>query len=256
MDQHTISHSGAWRAGGHVVRTRCSEFPREHISEPHRHDEAQLVLAADGAMIMDTAEGPLVVPPHGVAWIPCGVVHNARMIGSVSTMTVWIQRLPKYELPTKCRAVNGTPVMRRLLQEIMKIGLRAYPGSLASSDVGLLLNEFETLPALPDRLPLPKDPRLAAQCISFLRGPSAHQTISEWSATLRMSRRTFTRRFRQETGVSFVAWRQQACLFAALPRLAAGESITTIAIDLGYESPAAFTTMFKRHQGMPPSRRF
>ncbi len=67
-----------------------------------------------------------------------------------------------------------------------------------------------------------------------------------------MSRRAFTRLFRKETGLSFSAWRQQACLFAAMPRLAAGEAITTIALDLGYESPAAFTTMFKRLQGVPP----
>jgi AraC-like DNA-binding protein len=122
--------------------------------------------------------------------------------------------------------------------------------------VGRLLSEFAALPALPARLPLPKDPRLAAHCQSFLCGPSARQTIDEWSASLCMSRRTFTRRFRRETGLSFTEWRQQACLFAVLPRLAAGESITDIAIDLGYESPAAFTTMFKRHQGVPPSRCF
>jgi AraC-like DNA-binding protein len=43
------------------------------------------------------------------------------------------------------------------------------------------------------------------------------------------------------------------CLpFPQHERLAAGEAITTIALDLGYESPAAFTTMFKRLQGVPP----
>ena len=68
-----------------------------------------------------------------------------------------------------------------------------------------------------------------------------------------MGRRAFTRAFRKETGLSFGAWRQQACLLIALPRLAAGEAVTTIALDLGYESPAAFTTMFKRLVGVAPS---
>jgi AraC-like DNA-binding protein len=71
-----------------------------------------------------------------------------------------------------------------------------------------------------------------------------------------MSRRTFTRLFRKETGLTFSAWRQQACLFAAMPRLAADEAVTTVALDLGYDSPAAFTTMFKRLMGVPPSRYF
>ena len=67
-----------------------------------------------------------------------------------------------------------------------------------------------------------------------------------------MSRRAFTRLFRRETGLSFVNWRQQACLVAALPRLVAGETVTTIALDLGYDNPAAFTTMFKRVLGASP----
>jgi AraC-like DNA-binding protein len=41
-------------------------------------------------------------------------------------------------------------------------------------------------------------------------------------------------------------------LFAALPRLADGEPITRVALDLGYESVPAFTTMFKRMLGEPP----
>ena len=67
-----------------------------------------------------------------------------------------------------------------------------------------------------------------------------------------MSRRAFTRLFRPETGTSFVAWRQQACLLAALPRLIAGEPVTLVALDLGYDNPAAFTAMFKRSLGLSP----
>jgi AraC-like DNA-binding protein len=67
-----------------------------------------------------------------------------------------------------------------------------------------------------------------------------------------MSRRAFTRLFRRETGLTFATWRQQACLIAALPRLAAGEPVTAVAIDLGYDNPAAFTSMFKRALGSSP----
>jgi AraC-like DNA-binding protein len=48
-----------------------------------------------------------------------------------------------------------------------------------------------------------------------------------------------------------VIWRQQTCLFAALPRLIGGESVTAVALALGYDNPAAFTTMFKRLLGAP-----
>jgi AraC-like DNA-binding protein len=39
----------------------------------------------------------------------------------------------------------------------------------------------------------------------------------------------------------------------AKPRLAAGESVTAIALDFRYANPSAFTQMFKSITGMPPS---
>ena len=119
--------------------------------------------------------------------------------------------------------------------------------------MSLLLHELRVLPELPLCLPFPLNERLAQRCHSFLQKPESgrhHRPLERRNSG--MSRRAFTRLFRKETGLSFAAWRQQACLFAAMPRLAAGEAITTIALDLGYESPAAFTTMFKRLQGVPP----
>jgi AraC-like DNA-binding protein len=68
-----------------------------------------------------------------------------------------------------------------------------------------------------------------------------------------LSRRTFTRRFRQQTGLTFAAWQRRACLLSALPRLLGGERVTTIAYDLGYSSPAAFTVMFKQLVGLTPN---
>ena len=116
----------------------------------------------------------------------------------------------------------------------------------------LLQYEMQKLPVLPLSLPYPTHKTLAERCRQFLANPTVHQTIDEWCALLSISRRSFTRMFRQETGLSFVAWRQQACLLAALTRLAEGESVTTVALNLGYNNPAAFTTMFKRILGVPP----
>jgi AraC-like DNA-binding protein len=118
----------------------------------------------------------------------------------------------------------------------------------------LLLHEIPALRELPLALPLPTEPKLAALCRAFVRAPSSHATIEEWADQLGMSRRTFTRSFHRQTGLSLSTWRQQACLFAALPRLADGQPVTRVALDLGYESVPAFTTMFRRMTGIPPRR--
>ena len=54
--------------------------------------------------------------------------------------------------------------------------------------------------------------------------------------------------------MTFGAWRQRRRLQAAIARLAAGDAVTTVALDLGYESPSAFITMFRRTLWETPGR--
>ncbi|NMC48764.1 MAG: helix-turn-helix transcriptional regulator [Desulfovibrio sp.] len=56
--------------------------------------------------------------------------------------------------------------------------------------------------------------------------------------------------------MTFRIWRRQARLLAALRKLAAGEPVTAVALDLGYESQSAFIAMFKRALGVTPGRYF
>ena len=56
--------------------------------------------------------------------------------------------------------------------------------------------------------------------------------------------------------MTFMTWRQQACLVMALPRLAAGERVTSVAMALGYDNPAALTAMFQRTLGASPRAYF
>jgi AraC-like DNA-binding protein len=117
----------------------------------------------------------------------------------------------------------------------------------------LLLAEIDQAPLIPIAVPFPAHFALAKRCQAFLNAPDANATIDDWADALAMNRRKFTRVFRIETGMSFAEWRQQACLSVALPKLAAGESVTAVALDLGYDGPQNFSTMFKRLLGVPPS---
>ncbi|MGU7779050.1 helix-turn-helix domain-containing protein [Burkholderia sp. PU8-34] len=58
------------------------------------------------------------------------------------------------------------------------------------------------------------------------------------------------------TGISYLEWRQQACLLAAVVRPGNGEPVTRVAMELGYSSPSAFSTAFKGALGEVPSRYF
>jgi AraC-like DNA-binding protein len=59
---------------------------------------------------------------------------------------------------------------------------------------------------------------------------------------------------RRETGMSFGRWRRQLHVILALQRLTKGESVQTVALELGYENASGFVTMFRKAVGKPPAR--
>jgi AraC-like DNA-binding protein len=229
-------------------------YPSGHRHPPHRHQRAQLLYSATGLMIVGTEHGTWVVPPQRAVWIPAGVQHEIRMVGQVATRSVYLKDGTVTPPTNRCRVVGISPLLRSLLVAAVDLPLAYETETRASHIMALILHEIAALAELPLSVPFPADAHLAGICRRFLASPTAHDTIDAWAATLCMSRRAFTRFFRHETGLSFSAWRQQACLIAALPRLIAGEPVTTVAIDLGYASPSAFIDMFRRILGTSPRR--
>jgi AraC-like DNA-binding protein len=54
--------------------------------------------------------------------------------------------------------------------------------------------------------------------------------------------------------MTFGRWRQRLQILIAMQRLTAGSSVQTVSLDLGYETPSAFITMFKKTMGKSPRR--
>lgn len=233
-----------------------NHYPDGHIIPPHSHRRGQLIFGATGVLILSTPDGAWVMPPQRGMWIPAGVEHNVRIVGDASIQSIYLEPDQTHGMPARCRVVGLSKLMRNLIAEAVDLPVDYSPDSRAGALMALIQHEMRQLPQLPLSLTFPTHTGLAERCRAFLAAPDAHATIDDWCAALGMSRRAFTRLFRAETGASFVAWRQQACLVAALPRLVAGESVTSVALALGYDNPAAFTTMFKRILGAAPRAYF
>ena len=230
-----------------------NDYPPDHEVAPHHHRRCQLLYGATGTMMVWTEHGAWVVPPAQGVWIPIGIRHSVRMIGPVTTSSIFVEPAAVEGLPSACSVLGITPLMRSLLLAAVDVPLEYEIEGRDGLIMALLLQELKHLPILPLSLPFPSDRDLARRCRRFIKDPNPHETIDDWAENLQLSRRSFTRHFKRETGMSFAAWQRQACLFSALPRLVAHEPITRVALDLGYESPAAFTTMFKKTLGVPPS---
>lgn len=228
-----------------------NHYPDGFFIEPHRHRRHQLMCALTGVVEVATPQERWVMPPRRGMWIPAGVTHDIRIMGRVRMHSLYFEPRLVADMPPQCQVLGISDFMRVLIAEAMRLEPKVTDDRAAAL-MTLLQHEVRRQPHLALSLPLPGHAALAARCRAFLLAPDAHDTIDAWAASLNMSRRAFTRLFKTETGLSFMEWRQQACIVSAIPRLVAGEPITTVALDLGYDNPAAFTTMFRRILGASP----
>jgi AraC-like DNA-binding protein len=229
-----------------------NDYPDGHAIPPHSHRRHQLLYGSSGVVVVATPQGTWVMPPQRGMWIPAGVAHDVKILGIVRMHSLYFEPAEIDGMPAACQVLGVSPFMRSLIAEAVRLPFEYELNARANALMALIQQEVRRLPRLSLSLPFPGCAPLADLCRAFLKQPDSHQTIDDWRHSLGMSRRTFTRFFKKETGLSFMMWRQQACLVVALPRLVAGDAITSVAIDLGYDNPAAFTAMFKRALGASP----
>jgi AraC-like DNA-binding protein len=230
----------------------ADEYPAGFMDPLHSHQRSQLSYSAAGVMSVVTESSSFMLPPYRAIWIPAGMMHEVFCRGPVSSYTLYID--PALDRrPQRCRVFEVSELVKALIFEVghFPVGydMDGREGRIAS----LLLEEIERMPSTPSELTMPGDRRLLRVCRALLDDPADQRDIDDWAALAGMGRRTFTRLFRQETGAGLAVWRQQVRLMAAISRLASGQPITTVAFDVGYESPSAFTAMFHRVFGVPPS---
>lgn len=220
----------------------------------HRHPVGQLIYAATGVMTVTTRDGAWVVPPQRAVWVPPLVTHAIRMTGAVSMRTVYVQ--PMDGLPAACGVVRVSPLLRELVLRVVAFD-QPYADDGADARIAtVLLDEIRAAPVAPLHLPMPTDARAVRVVRALQADPGDARSLSKWGRTAGASSRTLARVFRAETGLGFRAWRQQLRLLRALERLANGEAVTTVAVELGYDSPSAFIAMFRKALGVPPSQYF
>ncbi|MBE3639021.1 AraC family transcriptional regulator [Mangrovicoccus algicola] len=230
----------------------ASDYAAGSSVAPHSHPRDQLMHAVSGVLHVRTAQGSWVVPPDCALWIPAGCVHAVEMAGPVSMRSSYLRPGATGLAADRPRVLAMSALARALTVEAGHVADIDRPDRRESLVMELLIAEIPRLPEQPLALPLPADPRLLRLCRAFLETPSARISLQDWADRAAMSRRSLTRHFRAETGLSPERWRQQACVLWALPRLLAGRGVTAIALELGYDSPAAFATMFRRLLGISP----
>jgi len=213
----------------------------------------QLVCAIRGVVTVRTDCSAWLAPPHRAVWIRAGVPFQVEMAGIVALRMLYIRPKGRPLTGDDCFVVNVSPLLRELIVRAVQLG--ALDSTVPSHQhlIGVIRDELSTLSAVPLQLPLPRDPR-AVRLAELVRQPEAALPFDHLLRQAGGSRRTMERLFRSETAMSLGQWLRRARLLEGLRRMGAGETVGTVALDLGYSSPSAFISMFRRELGQTPRR--
>lgn len=233
----------------------------EHIA-PHSHPWAQLLYASEGVIRVRTELGVWILPPRRALLIAPGIVHELTMLSRVHLRTLYIDAAagatPAVECgmlrADGCTVLEVSPLLRELILALAAEPM-AYPaGGRAEQLARLILLELARMRTVPIAVPWPRDRRLQALCNDIMERPGSPRTLEDRALEAGASARTLIRLFPKETGLQYRQWVQQVHLAHAFEMLARGESVGRIAAALGYASPSAFTSMFRRLLARTPQQ--
>ncbi len=234
----------------------AGEYSHGDVIKPHSHPWHQLTFASQGVFTVRTDEAAWVAPTHRGVWIPAHTRHSVEMSGHVSLRALYVVPTISDSLPLRCRVVNISPLLRELILRTSELkGLNSRI-PLHAHLVPVLLDHLELMESQAIHLPMPTDRRAKLVASLLQEKPSERRPLSDLARLAGGSKRTIERLFKSQTGMGFGRWRQQFRLSHALRMLAAGEAVTNVAIEVGYDSPSAFIAAFRETFGQTPGQYF
>jgi AraC-like DNA-binding protein len=236
------------------VATVAADLPHGHVIPEHSHPEDQLLFASQGVMTVATQQGTWVVPPQRAVWIPAGTEHSVMISGQVFMRTLYLLPRLGRALPQRCFVMNVSLLLRELILHACTFQRLRVRTQMERRVIEILVDQLKAVETIPLQLPHPADARARRVAEALFADPGDAKTLDRLCAECGASKRTIQRLFLQETGISFSRWRQQLRLLYATQKLAAGDKVTTAALDAGYNSTSAFISMFRKHLGTTPAR--
>ncbi len=206
----------------------------------HSHRRGELLQVIDGFMTARVSGASFIIPSgHGLLVAPA-VPHAVVAHGCVTMHSLYIE-------PGMAARLNWDPVRVVPSSSLLSAAVEALLGEPVLYDehgrgghlVALILDEISDAAESGFALPEPTDRRLQRLCTELQNAPAIDLDIDDWADKLGMSRRTMTRKFRSETGMSFAEWRRRLRIAHVLRRRAEGAKLEEAALDVGYSSVSA-----------------
>jgi AraC-like DNA-binding protein len=252
VDAPLIDPALADAARGPAVLAVCQRQAGPRRATWHAHARGQVISADRGLLSVDTGAFQVIVPAAYAVWLPPGMAHAVQSHGPFEGWSAYIDPVACGSLPAQPGVFHASDLLRAAIHRVAAWASGPWTPRRARL-AAVVLDELAAMTPAPLTLPLPRDARLRRIAQALSDDPGCERRSDQWARWAGLSPRTLSRRFTQETGLSFTAWRTGLRVLRALPWLAEGMPVKAAAWDLGYSSVSAFIAAFRQVMGTTPA---
>jgi AraC-like DNA-binding protein len=234
------------------IMFRSAHVPADGLYPPHQHAWGEFVYSFSGVMEVKVADHHYLAPPHYGIWLPPDMEHVGLNRYAAHHCSLYMAPVVCTAMPAWPCALTVSPLVRAMLEHLQQQGAQ-QPGNAADERLlQVLVDQLIQAPRAGSYLPTSDDPQLSTVLRLLESQPGDNRSLPKLAHAAHTTERTLMRRARRDLGMSLSEWRQRLRVVKAMPLLEAGQTVETIALDLGYGSASAFITMFKRLVGATP----
>lgn len=214
----------------------------------------QLLYTSRGTMSVEAANAVWVVPATQALWLPPKLANAVWLSGRGALYRVYLRGAPCKRMPASVRVIARSPLLSELLKRVVAEGTLDHRRVREARLIDVLIDELTVAHTGSIDLPMPRDARAVRAAEMIRANPADARDAAHVAKAAGASVRTLERLFKDETQLSFGAWRMRARLLQSLVHMANGESVTRTALAVGYASASAYVSAFKSMMGTTPKQ--
>lgn len=231
------------------VRGTAITHPPGLVGLPTQPGWDYLVFAHAGLFTAMTDDRAWTVPAHRVLCVPSGTQVRIETARRVAVRCLYV-RSDLGMLDAEVRVASLAPLTRELLMHAVVMAPMRLETAEENALMTLLAERLANEPTAQLHLPLPSDRVARDLALRVMKEPAVD--LAQHLEAANAGRRTLERRFKSETQMSLGQWRRRARVLAAVGMLGQRESVTSVAMAVGYSSPSSFVSAFRAELGLPP----
>lgn len=238
---------------GCVILSQSDQGRIEDVGT-HRHPHGEIYLVKAGHLISASDEARWLIPAGQAFWVPPSVPHGGTLCGAHGIRIYVAAALMGRLCPSSAIAFSTSPLISAIIERWREEATFGLPDrQIDRHRLAVLSDEMARSVTRPLILPMPRHAIMRAVMSDWAKTCEVQVSLDNLADRCRMSRRTFTRRFRAETGLSPGSWMAAARILRGCQLMTFGVPITETAYRLGYESPSSFFNLCRKMTGLNPS---